>query len=87
MIKDGWIKIRYEHRLAEDLGTLRKGITLHSLSTHDKLPHYSAWNGVSFITIPSEKVRVYQVTTKHTVEETLVNHDIRKSNKKISVTV
>ena len=69
MIKDGWIKVRYEHRLTENIGTLKKGITLHSLSTRDKLPHYSAWNGVGFITIPSEKVKVYQITTKHMVEE------------------
>jgi hypothetical protein len=70
MSKDcSWIKVRYEHRLTEDIGTLKEGITLHSLETRDKLPLYSAWNGVKFIDIPSEKVNVYQVTTKHTVTE------------------
>jgi hypothetical protein len=68
-IKENWVMVRYEHRLTEDIGTLKAGTTLHSLETRDKLPFYSAWNGVKFIDIPSEKVTVYQVTTKHTVTE------------------
>jgi hypothetical protein len=74
MIKENLVKIRYEHRLAEDIGkTLKAGVTLHSLERRDKLPHYSAWNGLKFINIPLNKVKVYQVTTKHTVEETPVD--------------
>jgi len=73
MIKENSIKVRYEHRLTEDFNTLKEGITLHCLENSDKLPDYSAWNGIEFITIPPEKVRVYQVTTKHIVEETPVD--------------
>jgi hypothetical protein len=74
MIKDKSVKVRYEHRLTEDIGTLKAGITLHSLSNPNKLGSYSAWNGVTFITISPEKVKVYQLTTTTVLEEVLVDH-------------
>jgi hypothetical protein len=73
MIKENSVKVRYEHRLTEDFNTLKEGIALHCLENSDKLPLYSAWNGIEFITIPRDKIRVYQITTKHTVEETPVD--------------
>jgi hypothetical protein len=69
MIKEDWVQVKYEHRLTEDLDILRAGTTLHSFSSSKKLENYTAWNGVIFITIPAEKVKVYQLTTKHVVEE------------------
>ncbi len=74
MIKDNSVEVRYEHRLTEDIGTLKAGITLHSISNPNKLGSYSAWNGVTFITISPEKVKVYQLTTTTVLEEVLVDH-------------
>jgi hypothetical protein len=69
MIKEDWVQIKYEHRLTEDIDILRAGITLHSFSSSKKLENYTAWNGLTFINIPPENVKVYQLTTKHVVEE------------------
>ena len=70
MIKDSITKVRYLHKLTEDVdATLKAGITLHSLCSPDKLNQYSAWNGTSFSLIPSDKVKVYKVTTTTIVEE------------------
>jgi len=69
MIKEDWVQIKYEHRLTEDIDILRAGITLHSFSSSKKLENYTAWNGVTFINIPPNKVKVYQITTKHAVTE------------------
>jgi hypothetical protein len=73
MIKENLENIRYEHRLTEDVDTLKAGITLHSLCSRDKLSQYSAWNGATFMTIPSDKVQIYKVTTSTIVEEVLVS--------------
>jgi hypothetical protein len=69
LIKEDWVQIKYEHRLTEDIDILRAGITLHSFSSSKKLENYTAWNGLTFINIPPNKVKVYQLTTKHIVTE------------------
>lgn len=49
MTKDSITKVRYLHKLTEDVDvTLKAGITLHNLCSPDKLNQYSAWNGTSF---------------------------------------
>jgi hypothetical protein len=69
MTKEDWVQVKYEHRLTEDIDILRAGITLHSFLSSKKLENYTAWNGLTFINIPPEKVKVYQIITKHVVEE------------------
>ena len=70
MIKENWVEVTYLHKLTEDIGaTLKAGIVLNRTSDSKKLEHYSTWNGYIFFPIPPGKVKVYQLTTKHTVEE------------------
>ena len=58
------IEVEYIHRLTEDIGwTLKAGIVLKRTASSDKPEDYSAWTGLTFVSISPEKVRVYKVTT------------------------
>ena len=76
MTKENWVQVEYLHKLTEDVGSIGAthiaGIVLTCTPTPQKLEYYSTFNGVGFDKIPPEKVKVYQRTTKHSVEETPV---------------
>ena len=66
------VLVEYFHRLTEDLGVLKEGISLRTTSTPSKLESYSAFNGTGFIVIHPDKVQVLQRTTTTTIEVTPV---------------
>ena len=67
------VQVEYIHRLVEDIGeTLKAGISVRRTSGPGKLECYTAFNGMEFVGIPSEKVEVYQRTTRTITEEVLV---------------
>jgi hypothetical protein len=70
MIKEKWVEVEYLHKLTEDIEEyIYSGLTVLRTSDSKKRERYSVFDGDKFRTIPPEKIKVYQLTTKHSVEE------------------
>lgn len=70
MIKEKWVEVEYLHKLTEDIEEyIYSGLTVLRTSDSKKQESYSVFDGDKFRTIPPEKIKVYQLTTKHSVEE------------------
>ena len=70
MIKEDWVQIEYLHKLTEDVEEyIRSGMIVLRTSDSKKRESYSVFDGDKFRAIPPEKIKVYQLTTKHKVEE------------------
>ena len=67
------VLVEYIHRLTEDIGVLKEGISLRTTSTPSKLESYSAFNGTGITVIPLERVQVVRRTTTTTVEAVILN--------------
>ena len=67
------VLVEYIHRLTEDIGVLKEGISLRTTSTPSKLESYSAFNGTGFTVISPERVQVVRRTITTTVEAVILN--------------
>jgi hypothetical protein len=70
MIKKNWVEVEYLHKLTEDVEEyICNGLTVLRTSDSKKQNNYEVFNGEKFIRVSPDKIKVYQLTTKHTVEE------------------
>lgn len=64
------IEVEYLHKLTEDIEKyIWKGQIVLRTSDPEKRETYSVFNGIKRVIILPEKVKVYQLTTRHIVEE------------------
>lgn len=87
MIKNTTVQIEYVHRLSDDYElhsgvVLQAGVRVKSTSSPYKLESYPSFDGHGFTQIPPEKVQVYLVTTRTTVEEEPVDYERPKDGSK-----